>query len=108
MPNAIILKQGDTIRWQASWSASGALVDLTGYEIRATIRNSDGAAFAELTATILDQVTSLGQCTFVLSDSSAIPLGQYEVDFRFREPGTDSYTSESIALVVVQGATRRW
>lgn len=108
MPGVITLKQGDTIRWQASWTASGALVDLTGYEIRATIRNSDGAAFAELTATVLDQGTSLGQCTFVLNDTSAIPLGQYDVDFRFREPGADSYSSESIALVLVKGATRRW
>lgn len=110
MGASITIKRGDTIRWPCLFEAGSpaAPVVLTGYTFDCDVRRtSDRAIGATLAATIGNQITDPGTFELYLADSTVLTPGAYIVDIRYLEPDSDSYATESFALIVEEEVTTR-
>lgn len=85
-------KRGTTASWLGRFTDANDLpINLTGNVITSQLRRTNRELVAELTVTLLDQVTNTGQ--FILSgDSSEWPIASLLIDVRREVGGVVAYT----------------
>jgi hypothetical protein len=109
MSATVNMKRGDTFSRTCTYSRNGALFNLTGTTIRASLRSDSDLLIEELDVTLLAQSgATLGQ--FKLSKPHAAttlwPVGSHLFDIEYTFPDGSRITTDTISLVVNTDQTR--
>jgi hypothetical protein len=105
----VIHKRGDTLTWNCTYKDSaGVPINLTGYTVRAQIRDATEVQLVALTYTAANQGTSPGQ--FTLSATAAVTAawapGQYRCDIEYTDGSSTVRSTDAFIVEVVKDITQ--
>lgn len=100
-------KRGDTFTFTCRYKVDGVPTDVTGFEIRAQIRDRLGALVATLQPVLADQTQQTGVFYLepVIPDTSGWAIGRHSGDIQITEDGITRSTV-TFTLPVVEDITR--
>lgn len=94
-------KQGDTLDWTVTLEEDRAVVDLTGWSIRAHIRTGDTLVGA-LTVVLTDAVNGVFSLVATATQTDSWAAGTHNVDIEFTDDTGDVFSTNTFQLTIVE------
>ena len=102
------LKRGDTLALdcQALEAEAGPARDLTGWSLRAQVRNHAGALLAELAVTVTDATEGHYSLVAPAATTATWAPGQAAMDIEYTDPEGVVQSSETVVIHLLADETR--